>query len=70
VRELKQLLLQDEGRIARNLTNQLLVFATGASGQFSDRPKAEVILDRAATKNYGVKSLVQLIIESELFQNK
>ena len=70
VRELKQLLLKDERQIARNLTNQLIIFATGASVQFSDRPKVEAILDRAATKNYGVKSLIHLIIESELFRNK
>ncbi len=70
VRELKKLLLKDERQIARNLTNQLIVFATGAPVQFSDRPKVEAILDRAASKGYGVKSLIQLIIESELFRNK
>jgi mono/diheme cytochrome c family protein len=70
VRELKRLLLKDERQIARNLTSQLIVFATGAPVQFSDRPKVEAILDRAATNGYGVKSLIQLMIESELFQNK
>jgi hypothetical protein len=70
VRELKRLLLQDERQIARNLTNQLIVFATGASVQFSDRPKVEAILDRAASKGYGVKTLMHLMIESELFRNK
>ncbi len=70
VRELKRLLLKDERQIARNLTNQLIIFATGASVQFSDRPKVEALLDRAATKGYGVKTLLQLLIESELFRNK
>ncbi|MDX2041930.1 MAG: DUF1592 domain-containing protein [Acidobacteriota bacterium] len=70
VRELKRLLLKDERQIARNLTNQLLVFATGANVQFSDRPKVEAMLDRAASKGYGVRSLIQLIIESELFRCK
>ncbi|MGE0133172.1 MAG: DUF1592 domain-containing protein [Blastocatellales bacterium] len=70
VRELKRLLLKDERQIARNLTNQLIVFATGAPVQFSDRPKVEAFLDRTAAKGYGVKSLVQAIIESDLFRNK
>ncbi len=70
VRELKRLLLKDERQIARNLATQLIVFATGASVQFSDRPKVEALLDRAASKGYGVKSLMQLIIESEMFRNK
>jgi hypothetical protein len=70
VRELKRLLLEDERQIARNLTNQFLIFATGAPMQFSDRPKVEALLDRAASKGYGVKTLMHLMIESELFQNK
>lgn len=70
VRELKRLLLLDERQIARNLTAQLLVFATGAPVQFSDRPKVETLLDRAASKGYGVKTLIQLMVESELFRNK
>jgi hypothetical protein len=70
VRELKKLLLKDERQIARNLTNQLLVFATGTPTQFSDRPKVEALLDRAASKGYGVKSLIHLLIESEMFRDK
>jgi mono/diheme cytochrome c family protein len=70
VRELKRLLLQDERQIARNLVGQLIVFATGAPVQFSDRPKVEAILDRAAAKGYGVKSLIQFTIESEIFRQK
>jgi hypothetical protein len=46
----------------------LIVFATGAPVRFGDRPKVEAILDRAATKHYGVKSLIQAIIESELLR--
>ncbi|HMX29677.1 MAG TPA: DUF1592 domain-containing protein, partial [Blastocatellia bacterium] len=70
VRELKRLLLTDERQIARNLTNQLLVFATGTPMQFGDRPKVEALLNRATSKGYGVKSLIQLIVESEMFRNK
>jgi Protein of unknown function (DUF1585) len=70
VRELKRLLLQDERQIARNLVGQLIVFATGAPVRFGDRPKVEAILDRAAAGGYGVKSLIQYIIESEIFRNK
>jgi mono/diheme cytochrome c family protein len=70
VRELKRLLLQDERQIARNLVGQLIVFATGAPVRFGDRPKVEAILDRAAAKGYGVKSLIQFMVESDLFRNK
>lgn len=70
VRELKRLLLTDERQIARNLMQQLIVFATGAPVRFSDRPKVEAMLDRAARRGYGVKSIIQSIVESELFRSK
>lgn len=70
VRELKRLLLADERQLARNLVGQLIVYATGAPVNFSDRSQVEAILDRAAPKNYGVKSLIHAIIGSPIFQQK
>jgi hypothetical protein len=70
VRELKKLLVQDEVPIARNLARQLTVFATGAPVRFSDRDEIEKILDAAKAKQYGVRSVVHAIVQSELFRNK
>lgn len=70
IRELKRLLASDERQVARNLVSQLIVFATGAPVQFSDRPKIERILDRAAKEGYGVRSLVENIVTSDVFRNK
>ena len=70
VRELKRLLIQDEVPIARNLARQLTVFATGAPVRFSDREEIERILDAARPNQYGVRSIVHAIVQSELFRNK
>ncbi len=70
VRELKQLLLSDEPQLARNLVQQLTVFATGAGIQYSDRPKIEAILARCRADGYGVRSLVRELVLSDLFLNK
>jgi mono/diheme cytochrome c family protein len=70
VREFKQLLLDDEKVIARNLAKQLAVYATGAPVRFSDRAAIEQILQRASSSHYGVRSLVHEIVQSELFRNK
>jgi hypothetical protein len=70
VRELKTLLLQDEFPIARNLARQLTVFATGAPVRFSDREEIERILAAARPNQYGVRSIVHAIVQSELFRNK
>jgi len=70
IKEFKQLLLSDEAAIARNLAKQLVVFATGAPVRFSDRAELERILQRASARQYGVRTLVEEIVRSELFQTK
>jgi hypothetical protein len=70
VRDLKQLLLDDEKQIARNLARQLAVYATGAPILFSDRAQIEQVLERASSSHYGVRSLILALVQSELFLNK
>jgi hypothetical protein len=70
VRELKSLLLSDEAQLARNLVRQLLVYGTGAAERFGDRAAVEQIVQRAKATDYGVRSLVHALIQSELFLNK
>ncbi|MDB6072863.1 MAG: hypothetical protein JWO89_503, partial [Verrucomicrobiaceae bacterium] len=70
VRDLKKLLLEDEPQIARNLAKQLTVYATGAAVKFSDRDQIEQVLKRASASKYGVRSLVQEVVQSDLFRNK
>ena len=56
--------------VARNLARQLVVFATGAPVRFTDRDELERILNRASARRYGVRTLVEEIVRSELFQTK
>lgn len=70
VRELKELLIKDEEQLARNLTQQLLVYATGAPVQFSDRPQIARILAHTRASGYGVRSIIHEIVQSDLFLNK
>jgi hypothetical protein len=70
IQEFKQLLLSDERQIARNLVQQLAVYATGAPVGFADRAKIEALLDRAAARQYGVRTLVHELVQSALFRHK
>jgi hypothetical protein len=70
VRELKRLLLTDEAPLARNLVRQLSVFATGAPVRFSDRDEIEAVLGRAKSGHYGVRALIEELVQSQLFQTK
>jgi len=70
IRELKALLLDDEPQIARNLTRQLAVYATGSPVRFGDSAAIEEILARTRADAHGVRSLIHGLVQSPLFQNK
>jgi hypothetical protein len=70
VREFKKLLGSAEVAVARNLATQLIIYATGAPLRFSDRPALANILESTPGQDYGVRSLVHAIVQSELFKNK
>lgn len=70
IREFKTLLLADERGIAHNLVDQLVTYATGAAVRFGDRPQVEAILGRAAKSRFGVRSLIEELVQSDLFQSK
>ena len=67
---MKKLLLSDERAIARNLVHQFVVYATGAPVAFGDRAAVETILDQCEDNDYGVRSLIHALIQSELFLHK
>jgi hypothetical protein len=68
--EFKQLLLRDEEAIARNLTEQLLVYATGARIRFADREEVAAILEKSRESQFGVRTLIHEIVQSPLFLHK
>jgi hypothetical protein len=70
IRDLKRLLLTDEEQLARNMAKQLVIFATGAPVRFSDRPQLEEIVQATKPDRYGLRSMVQQIVLSDLFRNK
>ncbi len=71
VRQFKQLLLEhDEKTVARNLVNQLLIYATGAPLGFSSRQHVEDILENSRASGYGLRDIIHGIVQSKLFQSK
>ena len=70
VRELKKLLVKNQSVLAGNLVRQLSIFATGAPVRFSDRPQIEGILSRSKSVEYGVRTMIEELVQSEMFQTK
>ena len=68
--EYKKLILEDKDQLARNLTEKLLAYGTGAVPSYGDKLQIETIVSRLRDKNYGFKSLIHEIVQSPLFQSK
>jgi hypothetical protein len=68
--EYKKLILEDKDQLARNLTEKLLAYGTGAVPSYADKPQIEVIVNHLREKNYGFKALIHEIVQSPLFQSK
>ena len=70
VQEFKQILLQDQPRLARNLIERLVTYSTGAPVQFGDRPDVEKIVKHLAANKYGLRAMVHEVVQSRMFQQK
>jgi hypothetical protein len=68
--ELKQLLLEDKDQLARALATKLLTYATGAPPTAADEVEVNAIVTRIKAKDYGLKSLIHEIVQSEAFRQK
>ncbi len=68
--ELKTILVGEEKLLAKNMTNQLVTYATGAPVSFGDRPEVEQILEKSEYSGYGIRTLIHQIVQSELFLHK
>ncbi len=66
----RQLLLDDKDQLARNLTRKLLTYATGQPPGEADQAEVDAIVGRLRERNYGLRTLVPEIVQSEAFRNK
>lgn len=66
----KQLLLENKDQLARALAVKLLTYGTGGAPQAADQPQINAIVDKIRDKDYGFRSLIHEIVQSELFQQK
>ena len=68
--EFKALLLSDKDQLARALATKLLTYATGVPPTGADRTKIDAIVESVRSKNFGLRSLVQDVVQSEVFLHK
>ena len=68
--EYKQLLLRDKDQLARSMAAKLLTYSTGAAPTMVDEQAVDAIVAAVRDKNYGLRSLIHEIAQSEMFQTK
>jgi mono/diheme cytochrome c family protein len=68
--EFKQVLLKDKDQLARALTEKLLGYATGAPPGKFDRAEVDAIVTKIRPKDYGLRTLIQEVVQSRVFQSK
>jgi hypothetical protein len=68
IREYKRLLLEDETAMASALTRLLLTYSLGRQLGFSDRPEVEKIVGNVKAKNYGLRSIIHEVVQSDAFR--
>ena len=70
VDEFKQLLLRDKPLLAKTLATKLITYATGRAPQADDQDAVKAIVTKSGEKDYGLRTLIHEIVQSELFRNK
>ena len=68
--EFKKLLLAQKDQVAHSLTEKLITYATGGPPEPDDLPQVDAIVGRIREKNYGFRTLVHAVVESEMFRTK
>jgi len=68
--DFQALVLRQPDALAANMVRQLLMYATGSEPHYSDRREIARILTQTQTSNYGLRSLIDAIVQSRLFLTK
>lgn len=68
IRQFKQLLGREQDAIARGLTEKMFTYAIGRPIGFSDRPAIENTVNHLRANDYGFRTLVHAVVQSEMFR--
>jgi hypothetical protein len=70
IEDFQSILAKNDRQLARNFASQLIVYSTGAPAGFAGRQALENILDQSAASQYGLRTIIHQIIQSDFFRNK
>ena len=65
--EFRELLLEDPDTITRAIAEKLLIYGSGRQVTSRERSSIDSIVKAAEKNNYGLRSMIHAVVESELF---
>jgi len=68
--DLKRQLMSHKNQFTRCFVEKLMIYALGRGMENSDQPVLDRLCERVEAENYGLSTLVESVILSELFRNK
>ena len=66
----KAMVLEHPDKVAKNVVEKVLTYATGASIEFADRREIEQIVSDLEGQGYGFRSLIHACVQSDIFLSK
>lgn len=70
IAELRRMLAAHPEQLARGVTRHLVTYATGAAPNLVDEPAIKRIANSASPDQFGLRSLVHAVVQSEVFRCK
>lgn len=70
LRDLQNVLLAGQDRVARCVAEKLLAFATGRPMGFADRAEIDKLVASSKARGHGMRDLIHAIVGSPMFLNK
>jgi len=70
IKDFRQWLLSQQQQIARNLLEQLIIYSTGSPVGISDQPVVDEMMSSLEETEYGIRSMIHIVVQSDLFRNK
>lgn len=68
--EFRDMIAEDRDQLAKAFATKFLTFSTGRDLGFSDRPEINRIVAASAEKGHGMRDLILLCLQSEIFSHK
>ncbi|MGB8170311.1 MAG: DUF1592 domain-containing protein, partial [Chthoniobacteraceae bacterium] len=70
IQDFKKLLLEQSDQVLAALTEKMVIYSTGAGISYADRPDVAAIAAKVNQQGGGLRTLIQEVVQSPIFQTK